>query len=134
MCVQYEQSVRVSFFTCSQHCDNEFIWKYTLRAACACVRTHGCVCTCVHICTFCIHVDITFKHYFVCVCFGMCTPENVCVCVRDCVNMSGCRRRPISWCISEEVSIHTHTHLCVALLHQLITHSHTDTQTALLRS
>ena len=48
VCVQYERCVQVSFFTRSQHCDNEFIWKYTLRAACAC----GLMLVFAHVCLF----------------------------------------------------------------------------------
>lgn len=92
----------------SQHCDNEFIWKYTLWAASACGRVHGDVCTYVHICTVCVHVNITMAHYAVCVCVFWYVRAPQCVCKNSgYVNMSGCRRRPISWCISEEVSIHT---------------------------
>lgn len=78
MCVQYEQSVSVSFFTRSQHCDNEFIWKYTLWAASACGRVHGGVCTYVHICTVCVHVNMAVARDAACECLGMCIHLNVC--------------------------------------------------------
>lgn len=54
------------------------------------------------------------------------------VCVRtvECVNMSGCRRRPISWCISGKVSIHTPVCGPVTPAHHTITYG----QTALLCS
>ena len=85
VCVQYERCVQVSFFTRSQHCDNEFIWKYTLRAACAC----GLMLVFAHVCLFTHSVYMWLKlsrapsyvyvYVYVCVCvMGTCVPENVC--------------------------------------------------------
>lgn len=113
VCVQCEQSVRVSFFTWSRHCDNEFIWRHTLRAVCVCRRVHSLH---IHAHLQFICVNLTIAHYIVCVCVWMCQ-----IAAGDQLAAASVRR----W---------AYTHLCVALLHQLITHSHTNTQTALLHS
>lgn len=52
----------------------------------------------------------------------MCVRQRDC----ECVNMSGCRRRPISWCISEEVSMHTPVCGPITPAHHTLTYRHTD--------
>lgn len=50
----------------------------------------------------------------------------MCAYVRDCVSMSGCHRRPIRWCISEEVRIHTPVYGPITLTHHTLAYRHID--------
>lgn len=80
--------------------------------SCMVVFTH------VRIYTVSLHVSMTIARYAVCMC--------ACVWDLECVNMSGCCRRPISWCISGKVSIHTPVCGPVTPAHHTITYGQTD--------
>lgn len=92
----------------------------------------ACVLVYAHVCIFAqsIYTLITTAESIVCVCVRVCTCMRVCENV--CVNMSGCRRRPISWCISEEVSVHTPVCGPITPAHHTLTYRHTDSIAVLI--
>lgn len=138
LCVQSEQSGGVSFFIWSQHCDNEFIWKFTLRGClymCACVRACArgvlalvCLFTHLHTWTKFLHANVQF----LCACFFFVGHLKMCAHEWDRVWI--CQVAAGDQLGGASVGRWAYTHLCVALLHQLITHLHSNTQTAPLRT
>lgn len=72
------------------------------------------------------HADETPSHDTGCVSFPGC------VLLNTCVNMSGCHRRPISRCISEEVSIHTPVCGPITPAHHTLKYRHTDSVAPLI--
>lgn len=112
--VHYKQYLLRCHSSLSQHCDNELMWRSTLQAACECRHMHSCVHTHVRICTVSLHVSMTIASYIAC----------MCACVGVCV----CQVSAGDQLAGASVGRWAYTHLCVALLHQLITQSHTDRQ------